>query len=200
MKRIYWVIIVLFLFLAAIGTFLFLYFQAKKNISLPNPNVSTTISITPSTIGTISNSPAVESSPSATKVKIFMIAKDDNGASGKQIGCGDSAVAVTREVPETKAVLKAAMEQLVSIKDENYGQSGLYNPLFGSSLNLVSASIDDSGKATVKFTGTLQLVGGCEDPRIQAQLEETALQFSSVKSTEIWINDKTLKEIMSLKG
>ena len=111
----------------------------------------------------------------------------------------DSAVAVDREIPPTKAVLKAAMEQLVSIKDKNYGQSGLYNALYQSSLNVDSVAIDDNGKATIKLSGTLQLVGTCEDPRIEAQLRETAMQFSTVKSADIFINNKNLTEIMSLE-
>ena len=128
-----------------------------------------------------------------------MIALDDNGASGKLIGCGDSAVAVEREVPETQAVLQAAMEQLISIKDPTYGESGLSNPLYQSSLNLESASIDN-GKATVKFTGSLSLPGECGDARIQAQFEETALQFSTVTSVDILINGTNLRDLISQEG
>ncbi|MEK7142776.1 MAG: GerMN domain-containing protein, partial [Patescibacteria group bacterium] len=151
---------------------------------------------------TQSPSPTTAISPTATPtttVKIFLIAKDDNGASGKLVGCGDSAVAVEREVPETKAVLRAAIEQLISIKDKSYGESGLYNALADSSLNFQSAEITD-GKATIKLTGPLNLVGTCEDARIQAQLKETALQFSTVQSAEIFINDKNLDDILSQAG
>lgn len=193
MKSIYWVIIgiVVLIVLAGLG---YWYFKIRvpKTIS---PNPSPAISIPSQT------SPTTNPSGQETmKIKIFMIAVNDNGQTGKKIGCGDSAVAVTREIPYTQAVLKAAMSELVSIKDKNYGESGLYNPLYQSNLTLVSANIDSNGKAIVKFTGTLQLLGECEDPRIKAQFEETAFQFSSVKSVEIWINDKTLNDLTNLQG
>jgi hypothetical protein len=91
------------------------------------------------------------------------------------------------------------MEQLISIKDSTYGQSGLVNPLSQSSLNFVSAAIDN-GKATVKFTGNLVLPGECGDARIKAQFEETALQFSTVQSVDILINDQNLRDLTSQQG
>lgn len=181
-----------------VGLSLWLLNSKSTKNPVGTPSVIITPTISPSSLQGSLTSPNPSNSETV-KIKVFMIAADDNGQSGKLIGCGDSVVGVIREIPYTQAVLKAAMEQLVSIKDKNYGESGLYNPLYQSSLNLVSATIDSGGKATIKFTGTLQLSGTCEDPRIKAQLEETALQFSTVKSADIWINDKTLNEIMSLK-
>jgi len=199
MNKTIWVILLVIIVLA-LGGGTYWYFKIRpKNIhstASPSPTLSQTLSPANST------SPAISPSSTDTKqtVKVFMIAVDDNGASGKKIGCGDSVVAVDREIPPTKAVLKAAMEQLVSIKDKNYGQSGLYNALYQSSLNVESVSIDDNGKATIKLSGTLQLVGTCEDPRIEAQLRETAMQFPTVKSADIFVNGKNLTEIMSLEG
>lgn len=188
MKLIYWILlIVVALILLGLGIYYF-YFQKKSTLvpTSPSPSISTTVSPSSSTTAT-------------TQVKIFMIAMNDNGASGIKIGCGDSAVAVTREAPQTQAVLRAAMEQLVSIKDKYYGESGLYNPLYQSNLTLQSAVINN-GKATVKFTGTLTLVGTCEDARIEAQFMQTALQFNSVSNAEIFINGKNLKDLISQKG
>ncbi len=195
MKKTYWIIILIVLALIA-GVFGYLFFTKP---SRPTPSASP--SNQPSS--TLTNTPSATTSTATpigtTKIKIFMIAVDDNGASGKLIGCGDSAVAVEREVPQTQAVLKAAMEQLISVKDSTYGGSGLTNPLSQSSLNFVSATIDN-GKATVKFTGNLSLPGECGDARIQAQFEQTALQFPNVESVDIFINDQNLRDLISQEG
>lgn len=200
MKKGYWILIIIFVLLAAAGTIGFSYFIETRQIWLnrtPSPTLTS-----PSITKSPSQSPSPAASPTATPmttVKIFLIAQDDNGKTGKLVGCGDSAVAVEREVPETKAVLKAAMEQLISIKDKTYGSAGLYNALASSSLNFESAEITDD-KAIVKLSGVLNLVGTCEDARIEAQLKETALQFSTVQSAEIFINDINLDEIIGQEG
>jgi Tol biopolymer transport system component len=131
-------------------------------------------------------------------VQIFLIAVGDNGVSGDLIGCGDSVVPVQVEIPPTQGVLKAAFQALLAVKDQFYGQSGLYNSLYQSDLQLESAKIEN-GKATIRLTGSLQLGGECDNPRVAAQLEQTARQFSTVTDVSIFINDKTLADALSLK-
>jgi hypothetical protein len=131
-------------------------------------------------------------------VQIFLIAVDDNGQTGTPVGCGDSAVPVQVEIPPTQGVLKAALGTLLSIKDQYYGQSGLYNALYQSDLQVDSISID-GGKASVYLTGTLIMGGECDSPRVQAQLEQTVLQFPTVTEAAIFINDKPLADVLSLK-
>jgi len=141
--------------------------------------------------------------PAATTkqmVKIFMIAVDDNGQAGTPVGCGDSVVPVMVEIPSTQAVLKAALQALLSTKDQFYGQSGLYNALYQSDLQLESASIDASGKASVNLTGSLKMGGECDTPRVQAQLEHTVRQFPNVTEVNIFINGKPIADVLSLKG
>jgi hypothetical protein len=41
--------------------------------------------------------------------------------------------------------------------------------------------------------------GECDSPRVQAQLEQTVLQFPSVTDVAIFINGKPLAEALSLK-
>ena len=136
--------------------------------------------------------------PKTTMVKIFLIAVNDNGVSGKLVGCGDSAVAANVEMPYTTGVLRAALTKLLSIKDQNYGQSGLYNVLYQSSLKISSLALKN-GVATIKLTGKLILGGECDNPRVQAELEQTALQFSTVKTVSIYVNNVSLKKVLSLK-
>lgn len=137
--------------------------------------------------------------PTSHMVEIFLIAMEDNGQSGVQVGCGDSAIAVQVETPPTQAVLTAALTALLSVKDQYYGQSGLYNALYQSDLQVDSVNISN-GTATVYLTGTLILGGECDNPRVQAQLEQTVLQFPSVNQADIFINGKPLKDALSLKG
>jgi hypothetical protein len=133
-------------------------------------------------------------------VKIFMIALNDNGQTGIPVGCGDSAVPVMAEIAPTQAVLKAALESLLSVRDQEYGQSGLYNALYQSDLHLESVSIDGSGKAIVYLTGTLKMGGECDIPRVRAQVEQTVLQFPTVIEVTVYINGKPIAEVLSLKG
>jgi hypothetical protein len=136
--------------------------------------------------------------PRTTTLKIFLIGMNDNGVSGKLVGCGDSAVPVTMVVPYTTGVLRASLDKLLAIKDQNYGQSGLYNALYQSTLKVSSLALKD-GVATVHLTGKLTLGGECDDPRVQAELEETALQFSTVKKVSFYVNNVALSKLLSGK-
>jgi len=137
--------------------------------------------------------------PTSLKVQLFLIAVGDNGVSGQLIGCGDSLVPVQVEIPYSQAVLKASLEKLLSLKTQYYGQSGLYNALYQSDLQLESVTLVN-GKAVIKLTGTLMLGGECDDPRVVAQLEGTARQFPTVQTVEIYVNGHLLADVLSLKG
>ena len=132
------------------------------------------------------------------QVKIFLIAIDDNGRSGKQIGCGDSVVPVMVPIPQTVGILKAALEALLAVQTQFYGESGLYNALYQSDLQLESVAIKQ-GIAQIWLTGTLALGGECDSPRVEAQLTETAMQFSTVNVVKVYLNGKPLQEVHSLK-
>jgi spore germination protein GerM len=128
-------------------------------------------------------------------VKIYLIAINDNGASGPKIGCNDSAVPVTLNLPATTSPLTDSTKQLLSMKSRFYGESGLYNVFYQSNLTVDSVIISN-GKATYNLRGTLSLGGECDDPRVEAQLKYTALQFSTVKTVEIFVNGKKLSSVL----
>lgn len=136
--------------------------------------------------------------PAGTTVKIFLLALEDDGKSGKKIGCNDSVVPVTRTVPKTTAPLGAAIRELVAIRDRTYGQSGLYNALFQSSL-MVDRVVIVNAVAEIHLSGTFRSGGACDNPRIEAQIKETALQFPTVKSVQVFVNDMPLETILSGK-
>lgn len=132
-----------------------------------------------------------------TEVSIALIAPEDNGASGPMIGCGDSVIFVTRQLGgPTQSPLRAAYEELLSVDDYNYGQSGLINPLEASDLTVDSVNIRD-GVAIIQLSGTLALIGTCADAAIEAQLVHTALQFASVEEVQVTINGTPLHDLIS---
>ena len=140
----------------------------------------------------------VDISGATQKVKIFLIALGDNGASGQLVGCNDSAVAVEREIPPTKAVLKASLEEILSLKDRTYvseDKLGLYNALAQAKFQVDTVSIDENGRAKIELSGSYKFSGVCEDARFTAQIEETARQFATVKEVEIFLNGRNLDNL-----
>ncbi|MBI3741878.1 MAG: GerMN domain-containing protein [Chloroflexi bacterium] len=176
--------------------------QTKPNPPATELILESTATRSAPTLAPIATRPAPTSEPTltspTTRVKIFLIALEDNGKTGKKIGCNDSAVAVERVIPATTAPLRAALEELFSLRDRNYGQSGLYNVLYQSNLKLESASIAET-KATIHISGALRLSGICDNPRVEAQIEQTALQFSTVKSVDVFLNNVALEKVLSQK-
>jgi hypothetical protein len=126
-----------------------------------------------------------------------LIALEDNGVSGPAVGCGDSVVSVERSIAPTQAPLRAALNELLAIREQYYGLSGLYNALYQADLTVDNVTIDSNGLATIHLSGTLMLGGVCDGPRVQAQLEYTALQFSTVRSVQIFVNDVPLADLLS---
>lgn len=133
------------------------------------------------------------------RVKIFMIALNDAGKLGKKIGCGDSVVAVERIIPLTNAVLRESLNELLSVHEQDYGQSGLYNALYQSTLKVDDITLI-AAKATIYLSGNVLLGGVCDNPRFDAQIKETALQFSTVKQVSVFVNKIPLEQILSGKG
>jgi Sporulation and spore germination len=173
--------------------------QINPTETLPLP--SPTLAPPTATIGQqIPAASATSTPPTATQqnVKIFLIALEDNGQSGTLVGCGDSAIPVTVTIPPTQGVLRAALEKLLSAKQQFYGESGYYNALYQSDLQVASVTIEQ-GKAIIHLTGSIMLGGVCDAPRVEAQIEQTALQFSTVDDVAVFINDLPLEEVLSTK-
>lgn len=153
------------------------------------------------TIALASKSPQpspIATTPGTMKVKLYFVALEDKGKSGKKIGCDDSIIAVERAIPMTIAPLSAALRELFSIHDQYYGESGLYNALAPSNLKIESVSLV-SDRVEIRLTGAVKLGGVCDNPRLEAQIKETVLQFPTVKSVTVFINDIPLEKILSEK-
>lgn len=143
-------------------------------------------------------SPSKNTLPQTMTVKIALIALEDAGATGVPVGCGDSAVLVSRDVPQSAGVLRAALTELLSLRGKDYGSSGLYNALGDSQLSIEEVSMNGS-TATIRLAGNVSLGGECDTPRFKAQIEETALQFPTVKDVAVFINGTPIDEALSLK-
>lgn len=165
--------------------------------SSSNNSVSNSTAFTNQTNATNGNSDG-SSSATTTKVKLYLVAIDDGGVSGKMIGCNDSVVAVDKEIAATNAPLRAAYEQLLALDSRDYGKSGLVNALYNSNLTIDEVSIQNK-VATIKLKGTLSSAGTCDDPRIIAQLTETALQFTTISSVQVFVNGKKIEDLLSGK-
>lgn len=126
-----------------------------------------------------------------TRVKVFLVARGDHGKLGRLIGCNDSIVGVDRNIPPTNAPLTAALKELLAIRDSSYRGTGLYNAPYQSSFKIASVSIAD-GQATIKLSGTAPSGDACENARVAAQIQATALQFSTVRQVAVSINNVPL--------
>lgn len=135
----------------------------------------------------------VEGDVEVASVNIFLIALEDGGVNGKEVGCGDSAISIPVQIVPTKGVVKKAIDELILFNPENV-DGELYNSLYKSGLRLDSVSIQ-SGVVTVEFNGRYGFTGVCEDARLISQIEETVLQFPSVEKVEIFINGRDLKNL-----
>ena len=122
------------------------------------------------------------------EIKVYLVKVGDAGKGGRKIGCDDSLVAVTRTVKATATPLKSAIEELLSISQDEG------NYWIGENLKVKSASIS-KGTATIHITGDGPSVAGiCDEPRITSQIEETAKQFPTVKRVKVFVNGHTLAD------
>ncbi len=131
-----------------------------------------------------------------TRTNIYLVAIGDEGESGEEIGCGDSLIPVEVEIEPTIAPMTAAFEELLDIDTREYGQSSLYNALYRSDLTVEGIDIEDR-EAIIHLSGELVAGGVCDTPRIQAQLRQTALQYSTVDEVSILINGERLDDLLS---
>lgn len=183
-KRIVTTIAVIVVVLAA--TFGYLWWkgqpEAKETKNDPSSNIET---------------PANPAEAQAhVKLKTYYVALSKGDTLGKEIGCGDSLVAIESKPVVSSDVVGDAMKLLLENHDMTVGKDGLYNALYQSDLDYGSS--DMSGDTVkVALTGTLVQGGTCDSPRIKAQLEETAMIASGAKKAEITLNDTPLDEVLS---
>jgi hypothetical protein len=178
--------------------------------ALPTVQIDPTATLTiPSATPILPTATQVQQVPPATAtsvpttaaeqmVQIVLIELENNGQSGPLVGCGDSAVPINVTIPRTQGVLRAALEKLFSARQQFYGESGYYNALYQSDLSVDRVAIEQ-GKAIIHLSGSVVLGGACDAPRVEAQIEQTALQFSTVNDVEVFVNGTPLADVLSTK-
>ncbi|MCB9806272.1 hypothetical protein H6775_03925 [Candidatus Nomurabacteria bacterium] len=121
------------------------------------------------------------------KIKIPVLAGEIfDQATGKKRGC-DNVVFVERTVPKSVAVLNATLRAMFET-NEDFGFLPGNFVASQENLSFDRATIEN-GVAKVYLMGEVgPLAGVCDDPRMEIQVEEAALQFSTVNSVEIFLN------------
>ncbi|GAA1124352.1 hypothetical protein GCM10009670_14540 [Citricoccus alkalitolerans] len=119
-------------------------------------------------------------------------------------GCGDSSL-MESTAPVSGAgdvgdpsFVEAGLQVLLDQTEYEVG-SGLTNSLYQSELEVTEVSISGD-TVTVDLAGSPISSGTCDDPRIIAQLENTALANAGVYTVEILLDGTPIQEAMSQKG
>jgi hypothetical protein len=122
--------------------------------------------------------------PLTESVDIFLV---DPGAG--EIGCGDAVLPVTRAIAPTSAPLTAAIELLLSNDNRIDEESGLYNALYLSDLTI--EAIDETEDVVIiSLAGEYRVQDECDHPRVLAQIEQTARQYTTAETIELLINEE----------
>jgi Sporulation and spore germination len=139
--------------------------------------------------------PPPEPAATAARVRVFLIAPQDGGRSGRKVACGDSAVPVEVTLPRPAPALEGALRALLAMGDRYDRGSGLLNPLYASRLEL--AGMERHGaQLEVRLTGYVERGDACDNSRMFAQLTETALQFRGISSAQFEIDGQPLRELL----
>lgn len=148
---------------------------------------------------TVSTTPTTASNQPNQAYYMYLVALEDGGQSGELIGCNDSIVPVEITFAPTIAPLTAALNHMFSLSEQMYGQSGLYNVFYNSNVSVAGINIVNR-QATINITGDLTIGGVCDEPRIEAQIRATALQFSTIDAVVILYDGVPLNEHFSGQG
>lgn len=180
--------------------------QISSQLTPPDERVVVVVfnnDVTVSEVFTVTDPQLATPVPTATppedalsfETQFYLVALGDGGQSGESIGCGDSLVPVDIDFDAATAPMTAALNALFSIDSRIYGQSGLYNALYQSDLSVDSLDIVDN-VATINLSGTIQIGGVCDEPRLVAQIEEVALQYASVDQVSILLNGTPIEDTL----
>jgi hypothetical protein len=127
------------------------------------------------------------------ELQLFFVDLGNSQGAPSTFGCGDSLVAVTVSVENQANLAQAALETLLAVSDQNYGESGLYNALYLNQLTVDGVSIGGN-TVTAYLSGFIPVGGVCDEPRVQEQLERTLAAAAGVGNAVIYINGINLDD------
>jgi LysM repeat protein len=131
-----------------------------------------------------------------TDTILYMVAVGDAGARGLAFGCDDSLIPVAINIEPTVAPLRGSLERLLGLNNPEFFDTGLYNALAASNLQVQSVNIANR-TAIIALTGTLMPGGVCDYPRIEYQLRYTAIRFDTVDNVQITVNGTPLGDLLT---
>jgi hypothetical protein len=118
-------------------------------------------------------------------IHVALHAPGDAGAIGDEFGCQDSLVPVDTHMHQQVTVeneVRVALQKMFS-----YDHLELSNLFLGQPIFVHTVGVSE-GIATIWLVGDPGIVGVCDEPRFQAQIQVTAMQFDEVNHVEIILN------------
>jgi LysM repeat protein len=129
-----------------------------------------------------------DTAPTFDSVSFYLV---ETNTSDGDIGCGDSLVLQTIDVQPTPTPLTTALNLLLGYDSNLY-----YNALADADNARVNEiAIDENGAATIDLTGQIPIGGVCDEPRVLAQLRETALRFTTIESVTITLDGTPIEDL-----
>ncbi len=127
----------------------------------------------------------------ATSTVLLAMLDTDGISNGPSEGC-DKVVMVNQVIPPTNTPLTAAMQALFGIGTTSVQGWFNYIARTNATLQFQNATIV-GGTANIYLTGSLSgLAGVCDNPRTDIQIKRTALQFPSVQSVQLYLNNQPI--------
>jgi hypothetical protein len=127
------------------------------------------------------------------KLNIYLIALEGTEAKGQIIGCNDVLVPIEKELKIARSGLEAVLTALMNEKSSE----SLKNFVRGPGLILAQVTVANM-VADVYFKGDFDISGACDIPRIQEQVYSTAKQFPELKRINIFVNNVTFENYLSV--
>lgn len=134
----------------------------------------------------------------ASPLTLYLVRLGDDGASGEPIGCGDSLVPVETEPIATDDPLRAAIVRLLETPEGTVVDSGLYTAVPGGTLDYVDGWVDPDDTVIVELTGMPLLRDECDGPRVEAQLERTAMTATGAWAAVVLLDGVRIEQALGL--
>ena len=127
--------------------------------------------------------------PSVHETVSIAVLDTEAETDGVERGC-DRVVMIERAITPTTAPLTAAMNELFSLNQDRITDGDWFHFIARTNDTLTfDRAVVDEGTAYIYLEGELSgLAGVCDNPRARIQIEETALQFSTVDTVVLYLN------------
>lgn len=181
--------------LAFVG--IILYTTFKPGVA---PYVPVPIFPTPTPTVTVTPTPTQATSSMTTNLRIALLINPTYTAPGMPTAGCDAIIFKGVEVPYTLETLNASMKALFADKTPWPPAPDIPGNFVSAQKNLTFDKVTlSNGVAKIYLKGQVMYAGVCDDPRLDSQISFTAKQFVTVKSVQIYINNK-LWTVPSEKG